>query len=62
MLRLREIRKEQRITQKELAEKIGVKQDIVSRYESGERRLSLETAIKIAHALGCTVEELMAGK
>ena len=45
-------RSEQNITQKELAERIGIKQSNISRLESGNYNPSLEFLKKIASGLG----------
>ena len=45
-------RTEQNITQKELADRIGIKQSNISRLESGNYNPSLEFLKKIASALG----------
>lgn len=44
--------------QKQLAENIGVKPSVLQKKLSGEWHLDVGTAIKIAHAVGKTVEEL----
>jgi UDP-N-acetylglucosamine 1-carboxyvinyltransferase len=46
-----QIREEQRMTQTELAEKIGTTQSVVARIEKGEQNLSTETLSKISAAL-----------
>ena len=55
--------KEKRIaagmSQEQLAEASGVTRASISRYENGERRPNVWTAIKIARALRCTVEDLL---
>ena len=43
-------------TQKDLAEKMGVKQSLVSRWESGECNYTIDTLIDIADALGLSVQ------
>jgi len=45
-------RSEQRLTQKELAERIGIKQSNISRFESGEYNPSLDFLKKLASGLG----------
>ena len=45
-------RSEQQITQKELADKIGIKQSNISRFESGNYNPSLDFLKKIADGLG----------
>lgn len=59
---IKAIREKRGLRQSELAQMLGTDQANVSRYESGERRLTLENAIRIAHVLGCTVEELVEGE
>lgn len=56
---LRKIRKLRMITQEELATMIGITQAMVSHYETGRRVPDLETAAKIAYALGCKVDDLI---
>ena len=43
-------------TQKDLAEKMGVKQSLVSRWESGECNYTIDTLIDIADSLGLSVQ------
>ena len=45
-------RKEQNMTQSELAKKIGTQKSNISRLESGNYNPSLDFLIKIAHSLG----------
>ncbi len=61
MTKLAEIRKQKGLTQEELAQKLGVKDITISRYERGERQLTIEKAQAIANALGCTISELIGG-
>jgi len=49
---LRALRREQNLTQKELADLLDVPQSYVSKYEAGERRLDLAELEAIANALG----------
>lgn len=53
-----EILNKKGITQRELAEKIGVNEVSISRYVNGERIPKVTTGIQIAQALGCSVEDL----
>jgi ribosome-binding protein aMBF1 (putative translation factor) len=46
------------MTQKELAEKLSVKQNMISDYERGRRRLSLPMAKRIGKILNVKVERL----
>ncbi|HVS15456.1 MAG TPA: helix-turn-helix transcriptional regulator [Thermoanaerobaculia bacterium] len=45
--KIRQLRKEHRLTQNELAARIGVQQSDLSRMEQGEYRVSLDTLFKI---------------
>lgn len=56
--RIRRERRMAEITQSELAEAVGVKQQTIAQYESGRIRLSLEVARKIAKALDVKVADL----
>lgn len=50
------IRHEQNLSQKELAEKIGISQQLVSRIEKGRENVSLSTLTNLARALGKKIE------
>src|SRR5271157_4521223 len=50
------LRKKRGITQKELAEKIGTTQAVISRLENATVKPSMETIIKVAEALGAAVD------
>ena len=47
-----QLRKKKKISQAQLAKKIGTKQSNVARIESGQQNLSVDTLDKIAGALG----------
>ncbi len=47
-----EKRRQQGVTQSQLAEKLGRPQSFVSKYENGERRIDLIEFMEIAAALG----------
>ena len=53
--RLRELREEARLSLNELGRKAGVDHSQLVRLEAGERSCTLETAVKIAGALGVTL-------
>lgn len=55
---LRKLRKENGLTQQELAEKAGVSQQLIGHYENGFRAPKLEKAILLAKALGVPVETI----
>lgn len=49
---LREVRTEAKLTQADLASRLGKPQSFVSKYESGERRLDLIELHDVCHQLG----------
>ena len=51
-----ELRKRKGLTQKELAEKIGTKQPVISRIETGVVKPSIALLERIAQALGAQLE------
>ena len=61
-LRLKEIRKEQHITQKELASLLSVSPAQISRYETGKAELSSDLIIKISNILSVSTDELLGNK
>ena len=54
---LRKRRREAGLRQADLAERLGVPQSFVSKYESGERLLTFIEAVLILKQLGATVNE-----
>lgn len=57
--RIRELRKSNDFTQKELGEKAGISEIAIRKYENGSRSPKYETLIKIAKALNIPVYDLM---
>ena len=57
--RLKTLRKEKKLTQKELAEQIGIKQNSYSDWETGKNEPSLENIIKLTKILDTTADELL---
>ena len=53
------LRKKNKLTQTELAEKTNVKQSTIQAYESGRAKPMMNTAIQLASALGVDVDSLM---
>lgn len=58
---IRDLRKQNKMTQKELADLVGTSQAAISNYEKGNRGLGMETAQKIAIALEVSLDELWHG-
>lgn len=54
--RLRQVRKEQGMTQERLAEKVGTRKSNISRLESGRYNPSLDFLEKVAGGLGREIE------
>ena len=57
--RLKKLRQEKRLTQKQLAALIGVRNSVVSFYETGERIPSLEVLIKLSSIFHVSTDYLM---
>lgn len=60
-LRVREIRKQKKWTQKELAEKIDVRFPQLNKYEGGLHTPPMDKLIKLAEAFDTTVDYLLTG-
>jgi len=56
--RIAELRKEKGLTQEQLAVKINMDRTFVGYLEKGDRNPSVETANKIARALGVKISEI----
>lgn len=59
MNKIKSIRLKRGITQKELAEKIGVKQKDISRWENDVYKPKVNKLIRIAEALSCDIKDLL---
>ena len=59
---LRVLRLKRQLTQKELAEFVGVAQPAIAGYESGEYKPKFDVATKLAKIFDVTVEELYSGQ
>ncbi|HBF86055.1 MAG TPA: transcriptional regulator [Clostridiales bacterium] len=59
MLRLKDLRKEEGLTQKALAEKIGYAAHNVGDWERGKAEPSISDLIKLADVFGCSVDYLI---
>lgn len=57
---LHSLRNEAGMRQIDLANRLGLPQSFVSKYESGERRLDLLEVRRVCHALGLTLSEFVA--
>ena len=59
---LKKLRKQNKITQRDLAAALHISQTSVSKYERGESEPDLEMVIKMADFFGVTVDEFIRGK
>lgn len=62
MTPIKTMRKRRLMTADQLAIKSGVSRVSITRYENGQREPKVREAIRIARALGCTVEQLVEGE
>ena len=59
--RIQEVRKQQSMTQAELAALTDMSDSYISCIETAKKQASLESLIRISNALGITVDELLSG-
>lgn len=57
--KLKELRRGQKLTQQQLAERIGVAKSVVSYYESGDRYPSYDVLVRIAHIFHTSTDYLL---
>lgn len=58
-MRLKFLRNKKRITQQRLAIELGINQNSLSRYETGQRQADYDTLIKIANYFDVSVDYLL---
>ncbi len=56
---LKEIRNKAGLTQKEVSMKLGVYQNIISQWETGERTPRAEKLIQLAKLFNCNIDEML---
>ena len=56
-LRIRELRKKSKLTQSELAEKIGLSTNFIGMVERGERNTSVDKIFKLSRAFNLSLDE-----
>ena len=59
MTNLRKLKNEKNLTTQELAEMVGVTQQMINYMELGKRNGSIKTNLKLAKILNVTLEELI---
>jgi transcriptional regulator with XRE-family HTH domain len=60
--RIAQLRRDQNLTQQQLADELGVTQQVVASYEIGRRRVPVSVLPVLARTLGTTVEALIGEK
>ena len=60
--RIRELRKQNDMTMKQLGEKLGLGESTISQYETGKREPDIKTLLKISECFNVSVDYLMTGK
>ena len=58
-MKLKELREQKNISQKEIAEFLNVKQNTYSQYETGKRQLPVDVLIKLAKFFNETTDYLL---
>ena len=58
-LRLKSLRVDRGMSQKDLAEKSGVSLNAIARYELGDMSMGLDKAYELTDAMGCTIDQLV---
>lgn len=58
-MRLKDLRKEKKVTQLQLAMALNMSQNTISRYETGERRAGYDELIKIADYFNVSIDYLL---
>lgn len=59
MNRIKQLREERSLSQKELGEAIGLQRTAIAKYESENRKLSLNVACKLCDYFGCSIDYLL---
>lgn len=58
-MRLKELREENGVSQKQIAEYLSIKQNTYSQYETGKRQLPIELLIKLAQFYNVTTDYIL---
>ncbi len=58
-MKLRELRLQNGMTQRQVAEYLGCAPSVYSRYETGEREPSIETLIRLSACLGASIDAIV---
>ena len=58
-MRIKDLREDADITQKQLAEYLNIKQNTYSQYENGLRQIPIDALIKLAYYFGTSVDYIL---
>lgn len=58
-MKLKDIRLEKGLTQRQIADYIGCAPSVYSRYETGDREPSIDTLIQLSRCLGMTIDRIV---
>ncbi len=58
-MRLKDIREDRDITQKQIAEYLHIKQNTYSQYENGQRSLPIDTLIQLAYYFDTSTDYIL---
>ncbi len=61
LTKLKKLRKEKKLTQREVADALHISQTSVSKYERGESEPDIEMLIRMSDYFGVTVDEFVRG-
>ena len=58
-MRLKDIREDRDLTQREVAEHLHIRQNTYSQYENGQRGLPIDTLVKLARYFGVSTDYIL---
>lgn len=58
-MRIKDLREDADITQKQIAEHLNIKQNTYSQYETGQRQIPLDSLVKLARYFNTSVDYLL---
>lgn len=58
-MRIRDLREDRDLTQKEIADILHIKQNTYSQYENGHRQIPIESLIKLARLYDTSIDYLL---
>lgn len=61
-MRIKKLRKERNVSQKDLAVYLGISQSALCQYEKGKRKIPIDILKKISLKFNCTIDELVKGE